>query len=115
MELEYRGKKNKYADKFQRWYNNTYTNKSNCNITSRATFHSLQHRFINELERLDVPIHRIAPIVGQKPEGGVTVRRYIKPIDLEERHKLIKKINYKNCIDFSAIRPWKNNRFARRE
>ena len=115
MELKYKGHKNKFADKFQRWYNNTYTNKNNCNITSKATFHSLRHKFINELERLDIPLHRISAMVGQKPDGGVTVRRYIKPIDLQERHKLIKKLNYKKCIDFSAIRSWKYNRFAQQK
>jgi integrase len=114
-DLPHRGK-NKYADKFQRWYNNTYTNAKNCNITTpKTSFHSLRHTLITHLSNeLTIPPHQIAVMVGQKPDGGVTVTRYIKPIDLRQRHEIIKQVNFDRAIDFSKIKDWSQHPFAKR-
>ena len=113
-ELPYRGK-NKYGDKLQKWFNPTYTKKRNCNITTKNTsFHSLRHTFITRLDDLDVPIHHISMIVGQKPDGGVTAKRYIKKIELEKRNEYVQKLNFEDCIDFGQIKPWHLHKFNRK-
>jgi integrase len=110
-ELPHRGK-NKYADKCQRWFNNTYTNNRNCNINSPNTsFHSLRHTFSSRLDDEGVPDHHISMIVGHKPDGGVTVRRYIKKIELEKRNGYVQKLNFDDCIDFQKIKPWHLQKF----
>lgn len=113
-ELPYRGK-NKYADKFQRWFNNTYTKAKNCDITTPNTsFHSLRHTFITHLSNeMNVQAHQISAMVGQKPDGGVTVTRYIKPIDLKQRNDILQKINFDKSIDFLPIKNWQNHRLAK--
>lgn len=112
-DLPYRSD-NKYADKLQRWFNNTYTNKSNCNITTpKTSFHSLRHTLETYLGNiLEMPIHKIEVMMGQKPTGGVSTGRYIKPIDLEERKKYLNKVNFEDCIDFNKIRKWKHHNFS---
>ena len=111
-DLPYRGD-NKYADKLQRWFNNTYTNKANCNITTpKTSFHSLRHTLETYLgNTLEMPIHKIEVMMGQKPTGGVSTGRYIKPIDLEERKKYLNKVNFDDCIDFKKIRKWTHHEF----
>ncbi|MDD2725589.1 MAG: site-specific integrase [Methylovulum sp.] len=113
-ELQYKGK-NKYADKFQRWFNTTYTNAKNCNITTPNTsFHSLRHTFITHLaNEMNIQPHQISTMVGQKPDGGVTVQRYIKPIDLEQRNNILKEVNFDKSIDFLKIKKWQHHRFAK--
>jgi hypothetical protein len=112
-ELPYRGR-NKYADKKQRWFNNTYTNSTNCNIkTLKNPFHSLRHNMATELSNQNMQPHQIAMMLGQKPDGGVTVTRYVKPPELKEWHEYLSKITYKDCIDFGRIRSWKHHDFAK--
>jgi hypothetical protein len=52
-------------------------------------------------------------MVGQKPDGGVTVTRYIKPIDLQQRYDIIKQVNFDKVIDFTKIKGWRRHRFAK--
>ena len=113
-ELPYRGR-NKYGDKVQKWFNPTYTNKRNCNITTENTsFHSLRHTFITRLDDVDVPTHHISMIVGQKPDGGVTAKRYIKKIELQKRNGYVQRLNFDDCIDFGKIKPWNLHKFNRK-
>ena len=114
-ELPYRGE-NKYADKAQKWFNNTYTNKRNCNITTAKTsFHSLRHNFISFVtNKIVAPESTFAYYVGQTPKGGVTTVRYSKPEELKEAYKIFSKVNYNNIIDFDEIRGWKYHSFAQK-
>ncbi|WP_081763566.1 site-specific integrase [Imhoffiella purpurea] len=113
-ELTY-NERNKYGYKAQKWFNTTYTNQANCNIqTPNTAFHSLRHNLETYLaNKLEMPIHKIETMMGQKPSGGVSTGRYIKPIELQERSDYINKVNWDHCIDFKAIRPWKQQAFAR--
>ena len=114
-ELPYRIK-NKYGTKAERWFNDTYTNEINCNIkTPNTSIHSIRHTVITHLSNdLDISEKKIAMMVGHKSDGGRSTGRYIKPIDLKDRDKYLQKINFNDCIDFSKIRGWKHQQFAKK-
>lgn len=115
-ELPYAGMKNKHAAKMERWFNNTYTNQKNCGVKSpKNSCHSLRHNLINALGH-DVKAHEheYAYALGQTPAGGVTTKRYLKPSELKALHALFSKVNFKNVIDFSLIKPWREQLFFRK-
>ncbi|MDD5126441.1 hypothetical protein, partial [Methylovulum sp.] len=62
---------------------------------------------------MNIQPHQISTMVGQKPDGGVTVQRYIKPIDLEQRNNILKEVNFDKSIDFLKIKKWQHHRFAK--
>jgi integrase len=114
-ELTYSRDRNKYATKFCKWFNTTYTNAVNCNITTTKTsFHSLRHNLINYFShKLELSENKFAYVVGQKPFGNVAVSTYIKPSELEVFNTWYKKLNYSDAIDFAQIGNWKRNPFYR--
>jgi integrase len=114
-ELPYH-EKNKYGYQMQKWFNGTYTNKKNCDIrTPNTSFHSLRHTFETILaNKVEMPVHKLEMMMGQKPSGGVSTGRYIKPIDLQERYKYVKQVSFDECIDFGAIKPWRQQAFVKR-
>lgn len=103
---------NKYGHKLSRWYNYTYTNTKNCNIRrtdgNNPTFHSFRHTVETQLDhKHGVQPHQIAHLVGQNPPGkSETTNRYIKPLELKDREKVINKLSFPS-IDFDQIRIWK--------
>ncbi len=104
---------NKYADKAQKWFNTTYTNARNCNITTpKTSFHSLRHNYISFLTtKLNKTAAAFAKYVGQSAGGSVAEARYSKPEEIKEIHALFSKIDYSSVIDFSRIRNWEYQRF----
>lgn len=114
-ELTYQADRNKYAGNVTKWFNDTYTNKKNCNITTPSTsFHSLRHTVINYLShKVNIPESKFAYVLGHKPEGNIATDTYIKPSDLSVSAKWFKKLNFSHCIEFDRIPNWKRFRFAR--
>lgn len=114
-ELEYKADRNKYAGSVTKWFNETYTNKKNCNITTPNTaFHSLRHNVINYLShKINIPESKFAYVLGHKPEGNIATDTYIKPSDLSVSAKWFKRLNFSHCIAFDKIPNWKRFRFAR--
>lgn len=105
-ELPFTGGNNKYGSKFSKWFNNTYMNSINCNITTEKTsVYSLRHNFITYLlMKLKVTEVEIARYLGQTAKGGVTTTRYTKPIGISDADVLFGRVNYHGIIDFSQIR-----------
>jgi len=105
-ELPFTGGNNKFGSKFSKWFNNTYMNSNNCNITTEKTsVYSLRHNFITYLTmKLKATEVEIARYLGQTAKGGVTTTRYTKPIGITEASVLFGKVNYHGVIDFSKIR-----------
>ncbi len=114
-DLSFRNK-HKFADKFQRWFNRTYTNEGNCNITTEKTsFHSLRHTVINYLKhKAGIDENSMAPLIGQSAVGNQAATRYVKPADLKLKEEWIKKIDFSYCIDFSKIRQWNHHIFNKK-
>lgn len=108
--------KHKFADKFQRWFNRTYTNEGNCNITTEKTsFHSLRHTVINYLKhKAGIDENSMAPLIGQSAVGNQAATRYVKPADLKLKEEWIKQIDFSYCIDFSKIRQWNHHIFNKK-
>jgi integrase len=116
-ELPYKGTQNKYGDRLERWFNNTYTNKRNCNITTpRTSLHSLRHNTTNYLRHvLKAQESDYAHAVGQTPAGGVSTKVYTKPADLKSIEALFKKVKFEGAIDFNSIKPYKEQAFYKNE
>ena len=106
---ELKFKRDGYGQSFSRWFNATYRNSNHCNVgqqpTENKNFHSFRHGFITQLSNeLNIPQHKIAHIVGHKPnDGSETIQRYTKPTDLVDRYEIIKKLRWES-ICFSAIK-----------
>lgn len=114
-ELKYNGERNKYATDLTKWFNRTYTNKVNCNITTpKTSFHSFRHNVINYFaHELDIAASKFAYVIGQKPEGNIAVTTYIKASELKVFASWYKKLDFSDCIDFKQIANWKRFPFAR--
>ena len=107
-ELPYRTR-NKYADKFQRWFNITYTKRCGIN-TPKTSFHSLRHAFANHIQKqLNFAPNDFAFFIGQSPSGNETAKRYIKPDEINDFERRYRALKF-SSIDFKAIRPWKSVR-----
>ena len=107
-------KRDGYAQTFSKWFNNTYRNTRNCNVgqlkAENKNFHSFRHGFITQMSNVHhIPQHKIAHIVGHKPnDGSETIQRYTKPTDLEDRQRIISRIEWQS-IDFMKICRFDNN------
>ncbi len=114
-ELPYNGGRNKYATRMTKWFNSTYTNKINCNITTPNTcFHSLRHNVINYFaHKLNLNSSRFAYVIGQTPVGNVSDTTYIKAADIIQFSEWYAKLDFSYCIDFNKIPNWKRFPFAR--
>lgn len=114
-ELPYNGGRNKYATRMTKWFNSTYTNKVNCNITTPNTcFHSLRHNVINYFaHKLNLNSSRFAYVIGQTPVGNVSDTTYIKAADIIQFSEWYAKLDFSYCIDFKKIPNWKRFPFAR--
>lgn len=112
-ELPYRSGVNKYADKFQRWFNRTYTNR--VGTSDGTSFHSLRHTVISHLVNdKQVDANRIAVGLGQTPTGGVTQTTYTKTLSFRDYAQYFDLIDFDGWYDGSMIMDWKKNRFSRR-
>lgn len=114
-ELEYAGEANKYGNAIQRWFNRTYLNKKNCNITTEKTsFHSLRHTVITHLAvEHNVQENQIAAGFGQSAKGGVYETRYAKHHAFSAYFKYFDLINFDKCYESKKIRHWKHHIFSR--
>jgi len=114
-ELVYAGEENKYGNAIQRWFNRTYMNAKNCNITTPNTsFHSLRHTVINHFATThDIPENKVAAGLGQSAKGGVYETRYAKHHAFDAYAKYFDLINFDQCYDFQKIRNWSHHKFAR--
>lgn len=114
-ELNYVGDENKYGDAIQRWFNRTYMNEKNCNITTpKTSFHSIRHTvgdYLVTVHNLDE--NQIAVGLGQSPTGNVLATRYVKRKEFSKYEKHFDLINFDNCYDSKKIRNWKNHTFAK--
>ncbi len=115
-ELPYQGNRNKYATRMTKWFNNTYTNKANCNIkTPKTCFHSLRHNVINYFaHKLNLNSSRFAYVIGQSASGNVSDTTYIKRSDIIQYNEWFSKLDFSYCIDFKKIPHWKRFPFARK-
>jgi integrase len=112
-ELKYTRDENKYANEIQRWFNRTYLNKSNCNVTTKNTsFHSIRHTVINHLSTVhDLHENKVAKGLGQLPAGGVFENRYSKQNSYSAYAKYFDLINFDTCYDSKKIMHWKKQVF----
>ncbi len=112
-EIEYRGTSNKYGDALQKWFNRTYLNKNNCNITApKVSFHSLRHTVITYFSTAHKIIgDEISGGLGQASKGGEYDRRYSKQHKFEYYYKYFELIDFDKCYDHKLIRPWKYHAF----
>jgi len=111
-ELPYRA--NKYGDKLQRWFNNTY--RKQCRIsTPKTSFHSLRHTLINRLRKqLKLQSNEFAHYIGHSPSGNETDQRYTKPLTLKEFERRYRRLKFDHCINFGTIRRWRSQQFSKR-
>jgi integrase len=114
-ELTYKRDENKYANDIQRWFNRTYINQKNCNITTpRTSFHSFRHTVITHLSTVhNITENQVAAGFGQTAKGGVYETRYTKHNAVEKYAKYFDLINFDDCYDSKKIRTWKHHRFAK--
>jgi integrase len=114
-ELPYNGGRNKYATRMTKWFNSTYTNKVNCNITTPNTcYHSLRHNVINYFaHKIGLNSTMFAYVVGQTPVGNVSDKTYIKAAEIIQLADWYSKLDFSYCIDFKKIPNWKRFPFAR--
>lgn len=112
-ELIYKRDENKYGNDIQRWFNRTYINSKNCNITtSKTSFHSLRHTVITHLSTVhNINENQIAAGLGQTPKGGVYETRYSKQHTFDAYRKYFELINFDKCFDSKKIRHWKSQKF----
>lgn len=103
-----------YGVTASKWFNNTYTNTRNCNIsTPKTSFHSLRHNFIDYVySKLNTSETAFAHYLGQSAKGGVGATRYAKPAELKTAFEVIEKVDYSYCIEFKKIKNWKRQRFG---
>ena len=114
-ELIYVGDENKYGNAIQRWFNRTYMNAKNCNITTENTsFHSFRHTVINYLATThSIQENQIAAGLGQSAKGGVYEARYAKHHAFSAYAKYFDLINFDDCYDSKKIKNWKHHIFGR--
>ena len=114
-ELSYKRDENKYANDIQRWFNRTYLNAKNCNITTpKTSFHSLRHTVITYLSTVhNISENQVAAGFGQTAQGGVYETRYSKHNAFEKYAKYFDLVNFDECFDSKKIRNWKHHRFAK--
>lgn len=114
-ELTYKRDENKYANDLQRWFNRTYMNVKNCNITTTKTsFHSFRHTVITHLSTVhDIDENKVAFGFGQTAKGGVYETRYSKHNAFEKYAKYFDLINFDDCFDVTKIRNWKHHTFSK--
>ncbi len=112
-EIEYRGVSNKYGDAFQKWFNRTYLNKNNCNISNpKVTFHSLRHTVITQFSVTHkLTGNQVSAGLGQAPKGGVFDTRYSKQHKFEHYYKYFELLDFDKCYNHELIRPWKYHAF----
>ncbi len=112
-ELTYKSDVNKFGNHIQRWFNRTYTNERNCNITSEKTsFHSLRHTVISHLvNEKGVDANQIATAFGQTPAGGVTQKTYTKKMHARDYCKYFDIIDFSDCFEIEKIKSWKLHLF----
>jgi len=111
-ELPYTSAVNKYADKFQRWFNRSYRNR--IGTTEGTSFHSLRHTVISHLVNdKHIDPNRIAVGLGQTPTGGVTQTTYTKRQSLSYYAQYFDLIDFDEWYDSSKIVDWKKCRFSR--
>lgn len=112
-ELAYKSDVNKFGDQLQRWFNRTYTNERNCNITTdKTSFHSLRHTVISHLvNEKGVDANQIATAFGQTPSGGVTQKTYTKKMHARDYCKYFDLIDFSECFDIDKIKHWKYHLF----
>lgn len=112
-ELTYKRDENKYANDIQRWFNRTYINKKNCNITTpRTSFHSFRHTVITHLSTVhNITENQVAAGFGQTAKGGVYETRYSKHNAFDKYAKYFDLINFDDCYDSKRIRNWKYHSF----
>ena len=114
-DLIYRRDENKYGNDIHRWFNRTYLNKSNCNITTENTsFHSFRHTLINHLAIVhDLHENKKAKGVGQLPKGGEYEVRYAKQNAFINYEKYFDLIDFENCYDSKKLSIGKSKRFSK--
>jgi integrase len=114
-ELTYKRDENKYGNDIQRWFNRTYINKKNCNITTpKTSFHSFRHTVITHLATVhNITENQTAVGFGQTAKGGVYETRYSKHNAFERYAKYFDLINFDDCYDSKKIRNWKHHIFSK--
>lgn len=112
-DLTYRRDENKYGHDIQRWFNRTYLNKRNCNVTTENTsFHSFRHTLISHLSIVhNLHENKMAKGVGQLPKGGEYETRYSKQNAFIAYEKNFDLIDFDNCYDSKKIKHWKKQAF----
>lgn len=112
-ELEYKRDENKYGNDIQRWFNRTYTNPKNCNITTlKTSFHSLRHTVATQFSTVHhLSENQVATGLGQTPQGGVFETRYAKQHAFIAYSDYFRLINFDKCFDSKQIRNWKKQKF----
>jgi integrase len=112
-ELKYTRDENKYGNDIQRWFNRTYTNPNNCNITTpKTSFHSLRHTVATHFSTIHhLTENQVATGLGQTPQGGVFETRYAKQHAFAAYKDYFNLINFDKCFDTKQIRNWKNQKF----
>ncbi len=113
QELKYTRDANKYGNDIQRWFNRTYTNHKNCNITTpKTSFHSLRHTVATHFSTVHhLSENQVATGMGQAPQGGVFETRYAKQNAFTAYKDYFQLINFDKCFDIKKIRRWKNQKF----
>jgi len=89
------------SHKFQKWFNRTYLNAKNCNITGKKSFHSFRHSVANHLKQLGFAEHRVSELLGHQGHSTITYGRYGKGSSLSSKLELIKALEFN--IDFDDI------------
>jgi len=112
-ELKYVRDEGKYAERLQKWFNTTYTNRSNCDIkTPKTSFHSLRHTYMEQmLVKHKIPSNSFIGGLGQTPQGNEAETRYSKQDRYMNYKDYFDLISFDDCIDFSKIRNWKHHIF----
>jgi integrase len=113
-ELTYKRDENKYGNDIQKWFNRTYCNKRNCNITTAKTsFHSFRHTVITHLATVhSISENKVAAGLGQSATGGVYETRYAKHHAYSNYAKYFDLIDFSDCFDINKINYWKKHKFV---
>lgn len=113
-ELAYKRDENKYGNDIQKWFNRTYCNQRNCNITTpKTSFHSFRHTVITHFATVhNLDENKVAAGLGQSAKGGVYETRYAKHHAYSNYAKYFDLIDFANCFDNDKIKPWRLQAFS---
>lgn len=90
------GKYKEWAKNFERRFNR-YLAKLGMVAGQRPTAYGFRHTVIDELQRLDIPEHVVADLVGHSKKG-FTFRHYGKATQLSRLKDVIEKLNFDNVL-----------------